>query len=220
MSFLDFAKQKPRLILLGAVVATALTMGFTFTKVFVFPSSGGSLSPYLIGYFDLRTTDCIGGFTNGIRACAETGEDTGSRGNDPGILTNRTDAGIDLTNPTTTSLLAVITIFDQNGAFLDCDNRTVGPNETGRVYVNDDVLSANGDGKRGVIKIVTLLSSDHTKVQAGVKGWLTHYVTESSDNNHQIVFSRQSQLQQVPVEVLKKDNLTELFNIVRTGCDL
>ena len=206
MRIRDFAKQKSGLLLLGAVVASVLAMGFTFAKFFVFPSSGGSLSPYLVGYYDLGTDDCIRN-SNSLRACATE------------IITNQTDAAIDLSNPTLTSLLAVITLFDEDGAFQRCTTTLLSANETERVYVNDDMFSANGDGKRGVIKIVTLLNSNHTVVQAGVKGTLTHYVAQRfTSGSASQIFSRQSQLQQVPAEVLRKDSNTELLNIVRLGC--
>jgi hypothetical protein len=211
MGFLDFAKQKPRLLLLGVIVASALAVGFTYTKVFTFSASGGSLSPYLLGYYDLRTDDCIGA------ACADNNEDSQRQADAAGILTNRTDVAIDLSNPTTTVLRALISVFDDAGTHIGCTTTTLEANDTDRVYVNNDIFKLNngpnGDGKFGVIKVVTFLDSDLTKVQAGVKGWLTHYVTESSDQGHQLIFTRQSQMQQVPVEVLKNDKNAELAKI-------
>jgi len=212
MGFLDFAKQKPRLLLLGVIVASALAVGFTYTKFFVFPSSGGSLSPYLLGYYDLRTDDCIGA------ACAGQNEDTQRHADRAGIMTNRTDVAIDLSNPTRTVLRALISVFDDAGTVIACTTRPVESNDTARVFVNNDILipflGSNGDGKFGVIKVVTFLEANIlTAVQAGVKGWLTHYVSESDDGGHQLIFTRQSQMQQVPVEVLKRNSNAELGTI-------
>ena len=203
MGLLDlrFLKPKPRLLLWGVAVASVLAVGFTFTTTFVFTSSGGSLSPYLVGYFDFRTADCVGA------ACADT--TTGG-----GIMDGRTDAAVDLTNPTTTPLFAVISLFNNDGSFIACTTRTVTANETVRLFVNDSFTEV-ADGDFGVIKIVTVLNSNTKKVQAGVKGWLTHFVTESSDNA-QAIFSRHSQLQEVPVEVLKKDGKAELELITQS----
>ena len=210
MGFREFAKQKQRLLLLGVIVASALAVGFTYTRIFVYSSSGGSLSPYLLGYYDLRTNDCIGA------ACASQSED-GNHGRRAGIMTNQTDVAVDLANPTSTPLLALISVFNNSsGALVGCTTETLEANVTRRVYVNQKIFNSNGDGLFGLIKIVTFLLSSPTKVQAGVKGTITHYVTESSDAGHQLILTRQSQLQQVPVEVLKRDNGFELSQI--TGC--
>jgi hypothetical protein len=212
MAFLDFAKRKTGLLLLGVAVASALALGFTYTKIFVFPSSGGSLSPYLVGYFDLRTinnsthgNDCYGD------ACADD------------LVANRTDVGIELTNPTNTDLIAVISVFKANGDFIDCTNTFLGNNDTDVVFVHDDIIGFGADGTDravGVIKVVTFLDEDPavpSKVQAGAKGVITHYVRQDG-GGQSFIFSRQSQLQQVPVEALKAASDAELFNIARPQC--
>ena len=207
-SLANFLKRQPRLImLLSVVVASTLAVGFIYTKVFVFPSYGGTLSPYLVGYYDLRTSNTFGGSCIGA-ACADSGTDSG-------FLRHRTDAAVDLTNPTTTALHAVIALFDISGAFVDCTTRTVSTNETVRVYVNNNILGGNGDSQFGAVKVVTVLDSDFSRVQAGLKGALTHFVTESSDRS-QNIFSRSSRLQEVPAEALKANNNAELLRITNT----
>ena len=204
---LTLLRRKPKFILLGVALASVLTVGFGFSKLFVFVPTGGSLSPYLVGYYDLRTDDCIG------NACATE------------IMTNRTDLGIDLTNPSTTPLVAVVALFSETGEPRICRDFNVFTNETRRVYLGTDFFDDAGttwDGKFGVVKVVTFLwssassFSSSSKVQAGLKGWLTHYVTQGP-SGHQAVFSRQSQLGEVPVEVLKRNKNVEL-NKITDGC--
>lgn len=216
MSFLDFAKQKSRLLLLGVIVASALAVGFTYTAVFVFNPSGGSLSPYLVGYYDLRTEECVGKDRSDPllgTACADKTVD--------GIRNDSTEAGIDLMNPTTNRLLALVAIYNEAGTNVACGVETVEANETRRVFVNDRLLSGIGDGQFGAIKVVTLLDADRTRVQAGLKGWLNHFVRETSlrddgdGASRQIdqIFFRQTRLQEVPVAVLKANKNAELLAI-------
>jgi len=202
MGFLDFAKQKPKLLLLGAVIAGTLAVGFTYTNVFLFPSYGGTLSPYLIGYFDVRDQDQIGFARANI------------------IVNNGTDVGIDLANPTTTSLRAFIALFSSSGVFLSCHMRTVDTNENVRVFLRND-LNFNIFNRTGVIKVVTTLDNDLSKVQAGVKGLLTHYVAQQPDGNgrdNQIVVSRQTNFEEVPLAVLNRNGNAELISIIVNGC--
>jgi hypothetical protein len=205
---LTLLRRKPRLILLGVAIASVLTVGFTYSKVFVFLPAGGSLSPYLVGYYDLRTDDQVGN--------ARADE----------IMTNRTDVGVDLINPSNIPLHAVVALFNVTGDPIICQTYSVFTNETRRVYVNNDFFvnswAINGDGWHGAIKVVSFLwsggsFSSSSKVQAGLKGGITHYVTQRLNNGQQQVFFRQSRLGEVPVEVLKRNSNAEL-NKITEGC--
>lgn len=138
--------------------------------------SGGSLSPYLVGYYDDR----------------------------PVATTLDVEPALYLVNPTPLRLTAYIVLFDQRGAGVGCAVRELVPNQTDEILLSTDVLKAFGakDRHTGAVKIVTFdAASPGVTVQAGLKGWLTHYVISGDIRT----FVRESVLQEVPREVLLAD---------------
>ena len=176
-------------LLLSGVVAT----GFVFPTLFVFTPSGGSLSSYLVGYFDTTTEDTYGSTT------ITTGVDA--------------DAFLYLVNPTAKDLTAFVAIFDEDEGVLGCASRDLSPNDLEVIkLVNDGFVDFN---TRGVLKVVTVLTDFPDRIQAGIKGWLVHHLVQTVTGNN--VLSRESHLQEVPVQVLRNSNNAEL-NAIADAC--
>lgn len=175
-------------LLVSGVVAT----GFVFPTLFIFPPSGGSLSSYLVGYFDTTTDDTYGNTT------LSTGVDA--------------DAFLYLVNPTNKDLTAFVAIFDENQDVIDCTDVDLSPNDL-------EVIKLVADGfvgfERGVIKIVTVDQAFPDRVQAGIKGWIVHHLVQDVSNDN--VLSRESHLQEVPVGVLRNNRNAEL-NAIAEAC--
>ena len=175
---------------LAGVAAVAWALTFTISSIFNFPPSGGSLSSYLVGYFDTRTDDCF------TPQCLERG--------------NRKDANmfLYLTNPTPISLKAYVDIFDANETSLDCQTFTFSPNKVRRLRLTSDFSIPFPHNRIGMIKIFTensAVTASH-KIQAGLKGWLVHIFQFSGQAvSTGEIFSRESTLQEVPVTVLVRD---------------
>jgi len=125
-----------------------LGAGFAVAKLFDFKASGGSLSPYLVGFYDLN----------------------------PGFSVEPISARLYLVNPTPVPLVAYVAFFDDEEKPLACTKPTLSPNGLKIVDVDEFVNSTNNPHAQGVIKIVTFAASQPgVKVQAGIKGWLRHH---------------------------------------------
>ena len=190
-NFSKFSLKRWKLTAALTVVGLALVAGvvwaalsFSISAIFNFGPTGGSISSYLVGYYDTRSNDCLTSF------CDTPGKSGNAR------------AVIYLVNPTPIKLKAYVDIFDKGGSSLDCNTYTLNPNELQRIYVDDFSIGENN--RRGVIKIFTEdynVTTSH-KLQAGVKGWLVHNYEFETSNNSSDLFSRESHFAEVPVAVL------------------
>ena len=193
MRLFDLAsiKQSRRLALAVVAVVGVLAMGLTFSSVLNFKSSGGSLSAYLIG---------------AVNAKSHTDGDFGTAHIDvtslSGLATSDTvEAVVRLVNPTNIPLTALVAAYDSGDTFLDCEQRSLGRNEYAQVNLIDE-FSSTSDNHAFTVKVLTFDSLN--RVQAGVKGWLSHYVAETSDGgDRRFLHMRETELQEVPVEVAK-----------------
>ena len=170
---------------LAAVVGVAWALSFSISGIFKYNASGGSLAPYLIGYYDTTTNDCIG------VACSTN--------------IRNVEAVLYLVNPTPLDLIAHIAIFDDDEVRLICARRDLSPNKVQRINLVDDFVGL--DNQLGVIKIMTVdANSTAIKVQPGIKAWLVHHREQvvHAQNPTNAVFSHESTLQEVPIEVLAK----------------
>lgn len=170
------------------VVAGLLAAGFAASKLFDFPSSGGSLSPYLVGFYDTSQ----------------------------GIDRTTTSARLYLVNPTPVPLVAYVAFFDDAEHPIACTKPTLTPNDLATVDVEDFVNAANNPSGLGVIKIVTF-DGNHpgVRLQAGLKGWLRHHTIRTElviPANQTVPVNEtlrqplvESNLQEVPREVLLHD---------------
>jgi len=196
MSFMR-GKVKLAVLALAALAALAGIGGvaagsfFFFSLNFNYPPNGGSLSPYLVGYYDGR---------EGGDSLAEDGCDE----RDDQCVDDIADEVDDvepvayLVNPTRLDLTAYIAVFDNEENFLGCESLDLSPND-----VTDFLISKYGEDDLGAVKVVTFSASDPGgRVQAGAKGWITHYVEE--ENGTDWGYMRESELQEVPLDVLKR----------------
>ena len=202
--------NRPKLVLLTVSALGALALGLTFSSVLSFKSTGGSLSPYLVGYVDL---DSPGG--DGLcagRACFPGFSNFGSP-----ARSDSQDAIIRLVNPTNIALTAFVHAFDTSSESVGCkkvDN--IPPNGYAQVSAVNDLHILN-DSNDIVIKVLTVQSSSPSIIQAGVKGYLTHYSAQTFDGgNARFLHMYESELKEVPLEVLK-GNSQEEVDLIRLG---
>jgi hypothetical protein len=192
---------------------------FQASSTFRFQSTGGSISPYLVGYFDGRES---------VDSLAAVGWD--ERGDKQSAIDSYVESVepvVYLVNPTARWLTAAIVVFNNDEYPLGCKLIPLSPNDVTDFLVseitdNETDLhepaisdSYPGDGL-GVVKILTLPGTIEVgegqiiapqafrngvlTVQAGVKGWMTHYVGQG-----ELATLRESPLQEVPLEVLLDD---------------
>ena len=185
---------------LAAVVGVAWALSFSISGIFKYNASGGSVAPYLIGYCDTTTNDCIG------VACSTN------------IL--NVEAVLYLVNPTPLDVIAHVTFFDDDEGFLECTTRTLSPNKVAKIKLVDDLEL---DNQVGVIKIATVdANSTAIKVQAGIKAWLVHHREErvftSPGTSTNAIFSHESTLQEVPIEVLVRRTGGVAFELEQILC--
>lgn len=206
MSFMR-GKVKVAVLALVALAALAGIGGAAASHVFIFslffnyPPTGGSLSPYLVGYYDGREdSDSLAqdGCDERDDQCVDDIADD----------VDDVEPVLYLVNPTRIDLTAYVAVFDNEETFLGCDRLNLSPNDvtdflTSKYNDDDDDVNGNSEDGFGAVKVVTFAASaPGIKVQAGVKGWLTHYVEQ--DNSDNWGYMRESELQEVPLDVLKK----------------
>ncbi len=201
---MGFIKGKAAVALVAVAVLATLTsvgvvLGTTFLTptTYKYPSSGGSLSPYLVGVYDDRDhsdSPGDGGCDENGNLCSDLSvEDY-----------HETEPVVYLVNVTATPLTAYIVVFDNDENPIACDVRDLSGNDVTDVFIDALTDQFSGGDYVGVVKVVTFDSTQPgVKVEAGVKGWITHF-TEEEDYND-VTFLRESEMQEVPTEVLFRD---------------
>ena len=194
MKFFNLAsiKQSRGLALAAvAVVSAVLAVGLTFSLVLNFKSSGGSLSAYLIGAVDGKdhtSDDCWG------TACPTNF--------DAAADSNTAEAVVRLVNPTNVPLKAYVAAYNDATSFIGCTSQTVGRNSYVEVFLKREFDI--GDNHTFTVKVLTVDAVDNNRIQAGVKGWLTHYFAQTEDfGNIRFLHMREAELQEVPIEVAR-----------------
>jgi hypothetical protein len=187
---------------------------FQASSLFRFQSTGGSLSPYLVGYFDGRESE-------GSLA-AEGWDERWDKQSAIDSYVESVEPVVYLVNPTARYLTAAIVVFDEREDPLGCEFLPLSPNDVTDFLVTQFTDEYYPDGTLGVVKVFTLpgtIATDRVQdelddhlftpsmfetgvltVQAGVKGWMTHYVGQG-----EYATSRESVLQEAPLEVLMDD---------------
>ena len=198
MRFLNLTSIKPSrgLALATVAVVSALAVGATFSSVFNFRSSGGSLSAYLISPVNGQNHHCFG------TACGAY---------DPLANSDTIEVVVRLGNPTGDALRAWIAIYRRNGGFQGCTIRDINPN----TYVDVNLVDRFGlfDTHDFTVKVLTLNLLN--RVQAGVKGWLTHFTAQTNDTGsitNRFLHMRETEMQEVPIEVAKADEADRILN--------
>ncbi len=199
---MSFIKGRVKLALVAVAALAALAgigaaaAGFFITGfLFNYEPSGGSLSPYLVGYYDNREeSDSLA-----ENACDERSDHCVDDLSDD---IDDVEAVVYLVNPTPLDLTAYIAVFDNEEEFQGCEILDLTPND-----VTDFIISKYGSDTLGVVKVVTFHADfPGVKVQAGAKGWLTHYIEDNGvDLEGELAQTRESELQEVPRDVLTKD---------------
>lgn len=189
---IEWIRNSRRLVLAVVILASAVAIGAKFNSVFNFNSNGGSLAAYLIGAVDGKdhtNDDCWG------KACPDTG--------DVEATSDTNEAVVRLVNPTDFTLTALIAAYTRNNPlfFIGCTTRTLLPNAYAEVRLIDTFRVP--DTHDFTVKVLTLDSANPTRVQAGVKGWLTHYFAETIDTGTtlRLLHMRETELQQVAIHV-------------------
>lgn len=192
---IEWIRNSRRLVFAVVILASAVAIGATFNTVFNFNSNGGSLAAYLIGAVDGKdhtNDDCWG------KACP-----TG----DTEATSDTNEAVVRLVNPTDFTLRALIAAYTRNNPlfFIGCTTRTLLPNGYAEVRLIDTFRVA--DTHDFTVKVLTLNDADLSKVQAGVKGWLTHFFAETIETccitTSRLLHTRETELQEVAYHVAK-----------------
>jgi hypothetical protein len=188
--------------LAAVAVGGVLAMGAVLiSSVLNLPSKGGSLSAYLIGAVNGQDHDCFGNacFTNGAGGnLAES---------------DTVEAVVRLVNPTNNSLSAYVAAYaaTSNGQpfLLGCVIKSLDRNEYAEVNLIQEFAAY--DSHDFTVKVLTVDAA--RRVQAGAKGWLTHYVAQTSDNsNRRFLHMRETELQEVPIEVAKAGEAARIIS--------
>ena len=206
MKFLKLTSIKPSrgMALAAVAVLSALAVGATFSSVFNFRSSGGSLSAYLIGAANGRNHTCFG------TACGPT--------YDPLAGSDTIEVVVRLGNPTNVALKAIIAVYRDGDTFRGCVQKTVDPN----AYRDVKLVQLFGlyDTEDFTVKVLTRDFAN--KVQAGVKGWLTHFTAETFDSwsqgntfsQNRFLHMHETELKEVPHEVLRAGEADKLIALL------
>ena len=176
-------------VLAAVVVASLAALGaVAVSGVLSFSSKGGSLSAYLIGAVDGQDHHCFG------KACF-TNRSGGDLANSDTV-----EAVVRLINPTNNSLQAYIAVYGRNNRFLGCVLKSLDRNE----YTELNLIQRFSLWDTHDLTVKVLTVDLKNKIQAGAKGWLTHYVAQTSDNNsRRFLHMRETELQGVPIEVVR-----------------
>ena len=185
---IEWIRNSRRLVLAVVILASAVAVGAKFNSVFNFNSNGGSLAAYLIGAVDGKdhtNDDCWG------KACPTYSTEANSDTN---------EAVVRLVNPTDITLIALIAAYTRNNPlfFIGCTTRTLLPNSYAEVRLIDTFRVP--DTHDFTVKVLTLDFANPTRVQAGVKGWLTHLFAQTVEDFHYL-HMRETELQQVAIHV-------------------
>ena len=185
---LALMKQGRGVLLAAVAVASVLSVGLIFSSVLNFKGVGGSLTAYLIGSGSGRAEGCWG------VACTDRNS---------GADSNTVEVVVRLANPTNITLRAyVAAYFGRGPLFVGCAQRVLGKNSYAEVNLINDInnryLLETHDF---TVKVLTVNALTNI-VQAGVKGWITHFNAVTLDgNSNRILLARESQLQGVPIQV-------------------
>lgn len=198
MRFLNLTsiKQSRGLAIAAVAVVSALATGATYSTLYNLPSTGGSLAAYLVG---AASTSAHRG-TGGYGVATDGGSGFFSNNN-----SDSTEVIVRLANPTNVTLKALVAFYDKFDEPIGCVSQEINPNGYKEVYFVDEF--GQSDNHHFSVKVLTLTLLG--KVQAGVKGWLTHYVAETSEpccgNTTQTRFlhMRDTELQEVPIQVAR-----------------
>ncbi len=180
-----------------AAIGGVLAISFERSDIFEeYDPSGGSLSPYLLGYYDDRDHSASPG-DGGDDEHDDTSSDVDSDD------LHDVEPVLYLVNPTSQTLTAYIVIFDNDGNPEDCRRRILEPNDLTDVMLGD--LSGDND-EFGAVKVVAFTEDDPGRtVAAGLKGWIAHYVEHDTFDDGEATLMREHALEDVPQEVLFAD---------------